>query len=365
MSLPGFRPSPFEPEAWTSDLLDRQERRTGLVVKSTTRPIRTADLAFAIVAARQASCEVLLFITPDDPPPAQRDTLLTLAGQEELTVDWLSREALVARLRVPTKSQQTAQAVGYAMALIEAAPTPREAELRATGLWSRLPQGAREAAADWPLSEFLRIGELIEDLTFVMADIRNYSSIVTKARPRHLQEPMTAFYRNSREAIRAHGGTLVDIAGDGVLAVFDYPVLAHQRPSRALLCASDLIEVGRVTLPRIFRRMNADLPTGIRVGIASGEVLVVDSGLEEPEPKLVGEAINLSTRLQALAPTNGMMIDNVTYGLLEDTDAALLAKLGARNTRVRAEDAKGELVAVAAWLIEEGEARALAASHGH
>ncbi len=79
----------------------------------------------------------------------------------------------------------------------------------------------------------------------------------------------------------------------------------------------------------------------------------------------MSDASNLAARLQALAPTNGMLIDNVTHGLLDESDPALLASLDVKNTRVRIEDAKGQLVPVSAWIVEEVEARAVASGHAH
>jgi class 3 adenylate cyclase len=341
-------------------------RRTGVVVKFLSgKSVSNTTLTYAVYSARRARCAVLLLITPGEPAESQIKRLKENGRETGLEVAWLTRAGLAERLKVPDNRDKATQQYGMAAVLIHEAPTPREAELRASGIWSRLPLAARGADLDKGLAEFLRIGETLEDLTFVVADIRNFSSIVLKSRPRYLQQAMTSFYRNCREAIRAHDGTLIDFAGDGVLAVFDYPILGDNRPSRALKCAADLIEVGRYALPELAKHMNADIATGVRVGVATSDVHVVDGGSEDIDPRLLGDALNLATRLQSLAPTDGMLIDNVTHVLLEEADASLLAKADTRHTTIRAEDAKGQLVSTSAWTVDEAPARTLAHGHEH
>jgi class 3 adenylate cyclase len=365
IELAGYRTQPVRPGALDYLYRDRDQRRIAVLVKYLTRRLGPESIADALRSARASRAEFLWVVTSTRPSPGQVERLAQGADTFQISAEWVTRDDFAAQLDLPPPQQRAAQQVGLAAALIRAAPTAREAELRASGLYSRLPRSAIEAIGDSTLSDFLRIGEEIRDVTFVISDIKNYSSIVAKARPRDLQDAMTDIYRQTREVIRAHGGTLVDFAGDGALAVFDYPISADGAATRAVLCATDVIEVSRVSLATLLRRMNADIETGTRIGIASGDVLIVDSGLEEPDPQFVSDAINLAARLQASAPPNGVLMDNRTHSQLEDTDPDLVAKLDPTRTRVPAIAAKGQLVDVASWTVDEAEARAIAAGHSH
>jgi len=366
IELAGYRTLPVRTGGVDFLFEDAQGQRTAVAIKLAARSFTTRELVFAFDSAQQLDALVLHLVTSDRPSVVQRAAMSNLAERFPIRADWLTREEFATRLEISSPQREVVHQVGLAAALIRAAPTgEQDSRVQAIALRGRLPQTALDRLGAVPLSEFLRIGEEIRDVTFVMSDIKNYSTIVAKARPRDLQTFMTDFYRHTREAIRSHGGTLIDFAGDGALAVFDYPFTETGAPTRALLCASDLIEVGRAALAGLLDTINADIETGIRIGIANGDVLIVDSGLEQPEPQFVSDSINLAARLQALAPTNGMLMDKRTHVQLEAGDPQLLEMLNAQVTRLAADEVKGQLVATVAWAVDEPDARAVADSHSH
>jgi class 3 adenylate cyclase len=103
--------------------------------------------------------------------------------------------------------------------------------------------------------------------------------------------------------------------GDGVVIYFGYPRAHEDDPERAVNAGLALIDgVGR---------LGASEPLKVRVGIATGLVVVGDligSG-EAQERGVVGDTPNLAARLQALADPNTVVIAEntrrLTGGLFE------------------------------------------------
>jgi class 3 adenylate cyclase len=98
-------------------------------------------------------------------------------------------------------------------------------------------------------------------------------------------------YHAARAELARFDGRLVDVAGDGVLAVFD-------GPTRALRCAAAILQ--------------ADRPLGLRAraGVHTGEVEIVDGGIR-------GLNVHIAARIAALAGADEIL----TSGTVRDLTA--------------------------------------------
>src|SRR5215468_8912216 len=100
--------------------------------------------------------------------------------------------------------------------------------------------------------------------------------------------------------------------GDGVLAYFGYPQAHEHDAERAVRAGLDLVEA----VPKL--ATNAGSPLQVRVGIATGLVVVGDligAGAAQ-EQAVVGETPNLAARLQALAEPGAVVIASSTRQLI-------------------------------------------------
>ncbi len=102
-----------------------------------------------------------------------------------------------------------------------------------------------------------------------------------------------------RERIQAHGGHLVDTAGDSVLSEFPSAV-------DAVACA--------VEIQQALAERNARLPDHrrmpFRIGVNIGDVIVQDDGT------LYGDGVNVAARIQALAEPGGIALSEDTHRLV-------------------------------------------------
>ena len=110
-----------------------------------------------------------------------------------------------------------------------------------------------------------------------------------------------------RREIERFGGTLDKFIGDAVMAVFGAPAAHEDDPERAVRCAARLLEA--------IVELNATQPAlalSVRIGITTGEALVVLQPGGETEG-VVGDVVNTASRLQGVAPVNGILVGEGTW----------------------------------------------------
>ena len=123
---------------------------------------------------------------------------------------------------------------------------------------------------------------------------------------------LNAYQDVCSQAIRGYGGYPARFIGDGVLAYFGYPVAHEDDAERALRAGLAIIE----GLPGLNTqlRQNGGPDLAVRIGIASGDVVVGDIiGTQSQELAAVtGDAPNLAARLQSVADRNSIVVDEPT-----------------------------------------------------
>ena len=113
-------------------------------------------------------------------------------------------------------------------------------------------------------------------------------------------------------AVEAFGGTVKDLAGDGVLALFGAPQAHEDDPERAIRAALRAVEEISAYADEVEAAFGL---TGfaIRVGIDSGPVVVGSLGSGgRVEYGALGDAVNTAARLQALAEPGTVIVGEET-----------------------------------------------------
>lgn len=131
------------------------------------------------------------------------------------------------------------------------------------------------------------------------ADVAGYSRLMADdeaATLRSLNDARALF----REHIEAHGGRLIDTAGDSILAEFPSPV-------EAVDCATDI--------QRGLAKRNAQLAEHrrmrFRIGVNLGDVI------EQEDETIYGDGVNIAARLQELAEPGGLCISGTVFDQIE------------------------------------------------
>jgi adenylate cyclase len=141
-------------------------------------------------------------------------------------------------------------------------------------------------------------GEM-KQATILFADLRNFTPLVAVTPPKKLIYVLNAYFNEMANAIKSHGGLILQFIGDEVEAVFGAPVHLPDHELAAVKTARDMHR--RMTrLNKIFEDQGIhSIAHG--VGIHTGPVLAANIGSADRSAySLIGDTVNLASRIQGL-----------------------------------------------------------------
>lgn len=142
-------------------------------------------------------------------------------------------------------------------------------------------------------------------LTILFTDIQNFTPLFERGDPLTITRLLNRYFNLLSTVIYEHNGDIDKFLGDGMMAFF------HE-PGSALRAASTIQK--RLTAFNNQQAAHLELQLNTRIGIATGECLIARLGsASRREVTIIGDAVNLASRLQALAPVNGVSMDEITY----------------------------------------------------
>ena len=190
------------------------------------------------------------------------------------------------------------------------------------------PQIARALISD---PRQAQLGGDIRDVTALFADLEGFTPFTESRPPRETVAALNRYFTAVVPVIFANGGTIIQFAGDAIVAVWNAPV---EQPRHALTAARAALAM-QAAIEGIVRE-DATLPR-FRVGIATGAALVGNVGSEEFHNYVAhGDAVNLAARLQTGAKAGQVVISGPTYALIRD--AAAVRPLGRFTVKGKSEE---------------------------
>jgi class 3 adenylate cyclase len=179
-------------------------------------------------------------------------------------------------------------------------------------------------------------GELIE-ATVLFADLRDFTPWVEATPPRQVVRDLNEYFTEMDQAIRAHGGLVLQFIGDEIEAVFGAPIPSRDHAAQAVRAA---IEMRRRLLAwNAAREAAGRAPLRNGIGIHSGTVLAGNiGGAERLSYALVGDPVNLASRIQGLTKDfkADILISGATRGRLDG--AVAVEELPAVRVKGRVEE---------------------------
>ena len=158
-------------------------------------------------------------------------------------------------------------------------------------------------------------------VTVLMSDVRGYSRIAQEADPSRLARQISEHRAAASHAVIAEGGTVMQFVGDAVMAVFGAPHLQPDHADRAL-CSALALHRAQAELNRRWQSTGWS-PFEVGVGLSTGLVAAALLGSEERlEYSVVGDAVNLTQRLQQLAAGGEIVLSEATYAALAEPPLA-------------------------------------------
>jgi class 3 adenylate cyclase/tetratricopeptide (TPR) repeat protein len=148
-------------------------------------------------------------------------------------------------------------------------------------------------------------------LTIMFSDLSDSTGLARHMEAENYSELLSQLRETYRQVIPRHGGTVVRIQGDGVLAIFGYPDAREDDGRRATEAALELHERTR--------RLHAESfpggrPLSLHTGIHSGLVLVEEGDAIRGRFDLLGNATNVAARLAEAAARDEILVSEETLG---------------------------------------------------
>ena len=146
-------------------------------------------------------------------------------------------------------------------------------------------------------------------ISVLFCDLVGFTASSEAADPEDVRARLQPYHELLRTEIQRYGGTVEKFIGDAVMAVFGAPVAHEDDPERAIRAGLRILDA--------LADLNAErngMDLHVRIGINTGEgIVALDARPELGEGLVTGDVVNTSSRLQSVAPVDGVAVGEPTY----------------------------------------------------
>jgi class 3 adenylate cyclase len=152
----------------------------------------------------------------------------------------------------------------------------------------------------------------------MFCDMEGFTPFTEKLGPEDAFSIMDEVYEILIHKVHDYEGTVNEMTGDGIMALFGAPIAMEDAPQRAIRSAM-AIHREMAKFNDKLKQEREDLPTlKMRTGIHTGPVVVGTLGNDlRVEFKAVGDTVNLASRMEGLAEPGTTFVTEETFKLTE------------------------------------------------
>ncbi|MBL8306109.1 MAG: adenylate/guanylate cyclase domain-containing protein, partial [Rubrivivax sp.] len=147
-------------------------------------------------------------------------------------------------------------------------------------------------------------------VSVLFLDIVGSTSLAQRLDPEQVHEVVDGALAAYTAVVQAAGGTVLQYAGDSLLAVFGHPRAAEDDAERAVRAALGLLAEARQQGAAVHRRLG-HAGFDVRLGIHTGRVLL-GAGVDA-EHGIRGMTVNIAARLEQAAAPGTLLISHDTW----------------------------------------------------
>lgn len=196
---------------------------------------------------------------------------------------------------------------------IEQAPKDLSFDEKLTKIQKYLPKGLTEKI----LSQRDRIEGERKLVTVMFCDMEGFTSFSERVGPEETYTIMDKIFEILIHKVHDFEGTVNEMTGDGIMALFGAPIALEDAPQRAIRAG--------YAIHREMNRFSAQLesekhlpPVKMRIGIHTGPVVVGTLGNNlRVEFTAVGDTVNLASRMEGIAEAGTTYVTEDTFKLTE------------------------------------------------
>ena len=195
-------------------------------------------------------------------------------------------------------------------------------------------------------------------VTVLFADLKGSMELLADRDPEEARQLLDPVLERMMDAVHRYEGTVNQVMGDGIMALFGAPLAHEDHAVRACYAALALQEAIRRYSTEMRRTHGVEVQ--IRVGLHSGEVVVRAIGNDlHMDYSAIGQTTHLAARMEQLAPPGSTRLTAATLrlaegfvqvtalgpvpvkGLLAPVDVFELVGAGPARTRLQAASVRG------------------------
>jgi len=155
-----------------------------------------------------------------------------------------------------------------------------------------------------------------KQVTVLFADLKGSMELLAERDPEEARRILDPILERMMQAVHRYEGTVNQVMGDGIMALFGAPLAHEDHAVRACYAALEMQRAVRQYSERM--RVTEGLETQIRIGINSGEVVVRAIGNDlHMDYSAIGQTTHLAARMEQLAPPGSTRLTIDTLRLAE------------------------------------------------
>lgn len=153
-------------------------------------------------------------------------------------------------------------------------------------------------------------------VTVLFADLKGSMELLADRDPEEAHKLLDPVVKHMMDAVHRYEGTVNEVRGDGIMALFGAPLAHEDHAQRACYAALDMQAAIRRYAEEV--RRSHGVTAQIRVGLNSGEVVVRAIGSDlRMDYAAVGESTHLGARMEQLADPGSTLLTPNTLRLAE------------------------------------------------
>ena len=156
-----------------------------------------------------------------------------------------------------------------------------------------------------------------KQVTVLFADLKGSMELLADRDPEEARQLLDPVLERMMAAVHRYEGTVNQIMGDGIMALFGAPIAHEDHAVRACYAALAMQEAIRSYADQV--RQTHQVEIQIRVGLNSGEVVVRAIGNDlHMDYSAIGQTTHLAARMEQLATPGSILLTAETLRLAEE-----------------------------------------------
>jgi class 3 adenylate cyclase/tetratricopeptide (TPR) repeat protein len=151
-------------------------------------------------------------------------------------------------------------------------------------------------------------------VTVLFSDLSGFSAMSEALDPEEVKEIMSRIFGEIAQVVTKYEGFIEKFVGDAVMAIFGVPKTHEDDPVRAIKAAIEIHNLVKDISPKLEQKVGQ--PLNMHSGINTGLIVTSEVDMEKGTHGVVGDTLNLASRLSDIAGPDEILVSPQTRELI-------------------------------------------------